>query len=725
MGRDAQNRRSSHRRGSEERIDERLARKMVGLGLSPRSTPPPSSPLSSISSISSIPPSVLSSLHNIPGGADLMRDWNLNWMFSMTQGHDISQRVSGLIERPLQALRQKPARYAPEGAKVFTFEGGTKEKPPLIQLQQSYTGRLALNHRYQTLSCDDMSVEDLLKRLNDVLGTTHTLDTPGLSKCLQEYLDESCDFGQVYSYLRPWWNTSNFEDVPQFMNQRKVQDTYMREQAIRGDTIIQRDIPPRRLWDLFSNRVIPFHVLNIPQPDFVPPNVWAVSHSWVKRKTDLRYVSSRINNEEWRVPLPRHANLHDIRIELLNLGAEYVFLDVLCLRQEDSKKPGKEYQRKKEWRLDVPTIGQIYRRPGQTVIIYFNGLGLPFTITSDALDSDFHWLNRVWTLQEIGHNIIAGGLCPTSFKQKEQKQWRKFLDAMYELFQMTSENSYDLFKLIDNIQIRKSSNPIDRIHGLVYLLGCTTLPIYDEDLTEEDVWGAIIERMTPTQRTSLLVGWGSRGDELYDWRPSWGQLWDCDWLHKIKAPLPLNLDPAKIPQYAHLEHLPQAGRIDQSDVFCHGARVIRICDVALDGDPTPDGSVNSEDDEDDEDEESEESEDDEDEEDDHKAQSRQPPGDGWEGTVTINRGPKHRDVEFTAAFQSSIRRGRYTLISVADLRNYLVVGRVVGKRRIPALNQVAYVISKRSVIKIAEKDMANLESKKLFKLSAVVYCGSS
>ena len=669
--------------------------------------------------------SVLPSLINSSLGADLMRDWNLNWMFSMTQGHDINQRVSELIERPLQALRQKSVRRGPERAKVFTLEGGTKGNPPVVQLQQSHTGQLALSHRYQTLSCDDMSSEDLLKRLNDVLGTTHTLDTPGLSKCLQEYLDESCDFGQVYSYLRPWWNTSNFEDVPRFMNERKAQDTFMREQAIRGDSIVQRDIPPRRLWDLFSNRVIPYYVLKIPQPDFVPPNIWAVSHSWVNRKTDLRHITSRINNEEWRVPLPRGANLHDIRIELLNLGAEYVFLDVLCLRQGDSKKPGKEYQRKKEWRLDVPTIGQIYRRPGQTVIIYFNGLGLPFTITSNALNSSYHWLNRVWTLQEIGHNIVAGGLCPTSFKKKEQEQWKRFLDAMYDLFQMTSDTSYDLFKLIDNIQIRESSNSIDRIHGLVYLLGCTTLPIYDEDLTEEDVWGAIIERMTPTQRTSLLIGWGSRGDELYDWRPSWSQLWECKWLHEIKAPLPLNLDPSMVSPYSHLEHLPQAGRIDQSDVFCHAARVIRTCDIVLDGSPTPEGSNDSEDDEDEDGESEEEDEDDDD--DGHEVRARRPPGEGWEGTVTIDRGPKHRDVEFTGAFQSSIRRGQYTLISVADqnLRNYLVVGKIVGKRRIPALNQVAYVISKRSVIKISESDLVNLESKKLFKPAAVVYCGMS
>ncbi len=32
--------------------------------------------------------------------------------------------------------------------------------------------------------------------------------------------------------------------------------------------------------------------------------------------------------------MPKDANLDLIRIEMLNLGAEYAWLDVLCLRQE-------------------------------------------------------------------------------------------------------------------------------------------------------------------------------------------------------------------------------------------------------------------------------------------------------------------------------------------------------------------------------------------------------
>ena len=36
----------------------------------------------------------------------------------------------------------------------------------------------------------------------------------------------------------------------------------------------------------------------------------------------------------WPVPIPVHTSLERVRIECLNLGAEYVWADVLCLRQK-------------------------------------------------------------------------------------------------------------------------------------------------------------------------------------------------------------------------------------------------------------------------------------------------------------------------------------------------------------------------------------------------------
>ncbi|KIP08404.1 hypothetical protein PHLGIDRAFT_380702 [Phlebiopsis gigantea 11061_1 CR5-6] len=69
------------------------------------------------------------------------------------------------------------------------------------------------------------------------------------------------------------------------------------------------------------------------------------------------------------------------------MGAEYVFLDILCLRQS-SHDARSERLRAEEWKLDIPTLGWIYRHDRyQTTIAYFNGLGLPCNIPRDALNS--------------------------------------------------------------------------------------------------------------------------------------------------------------------------------------------------------------------------------------------------------------------------------------------------------------------------------------------------
>ncbi|KAK0487967.1 hypothetical protein IW261DRAFT_1415576 [Armillaria novae-zelandiae] len=60
--------------------------------------------------------------------------------------------------------------------------------------------------------------------------------------------------------------------------------------------------------------------------------LWAISHAWVEEK-ECNNVWTHINAYKWPVPIPKGANLDLIRIEMLNLGAEYMWLDVLCLRQ--------------------------------------------------------------------------------------------------------------------------------------------------------------------------------------------------------------------------------------------------------------------------------------------------------------------------------------------------------------------------------------------------------
>ena len=125
---------------------------------------------------------------------------------------------------------------------------------------------------------------------------------------------------------------------------------------------------------------------------------------------ELRHnIDTPINGYKWPVPIPIDTTLEHVRVELLNLGAVYIWVDVLCLRQVGSTE--NERLRLEEWKLDIPTIGNIYRECLKTVY-YYSGLGRPFRIGD--LTSKRHWINRAWTLQEVSENSVIGGIAADS-----------------------------------------------------------------------------------------------------------------------------------------------------------------------------------------------------------------------------------------------------------------------------------------------------------------------
>ncbi|GJE94149.1 hypothetical protein PsYK624_103170 [Phanerochaete sordida] len=196
------------------------------------------------------------------------------------------------------------------------------------------------------------NILDILRRLNILMRTEpEAVDRYGY---LERVVAVSCDFGEVYARMRPWWDVMrepHESHIYGFDASRSTNDDSRRLTDSRiGDLHVGKpNLPPRRVWDLYSNRVVPFSVLrrdassgtlNVPYP-------WTVSHSWVA-DDDRVDVWTNINGRRWPVPIPRATTLEHVRVELLNMGAEYAWLDVLCLRL-------------KEWEVDVPTIGHIYR----------------------------------------------------------------------------------------------------------------------------------------------------------------------------------------------------------------------------------------------------------------------------------------------------------------------------------------------------------------------------
>ncbi len=173
-------------------------------------------------------------------------------------------------------------------------------------------------------------------------------------------------------------------------------------------------MPPRRIWDLYANRVLPSWV--------TPQKPWGISHAWVHEKDHVD-VMTPINGYEWPVPMPKDANLDLIHIKMLNTRpfpplrwrAEYVWLDVLCLQQEGRKN---EHLHMDKWKLEVPMIGFVYALP-RPVVCHFNGLDQPLHLTADYFESDHSWFQRAWTLQEISNDIIIGGETGDDVMEKE------------------------------------------------------------------------------------------------------------------------------------------------------------------------------------------------------------------------------------------------------------------------------------------------------------------
>ncbi len=253
-----------------------------------------------------------------------------------------------------------------------------------------------------------------------------SLDSP-LYRACESFVAENHDLGIAYAHLRT--NRHNL-GIDKYITEAHQSDKKMRQNLVEQNEI-GVDAPPRRLWDLHANRVVPYWVANeLPLP---------ISHAWVVDR-DLKREMTPINGYEWPVPIPKDVDLDLIRIEMLNLGAEYVWLDVLCFRQEgqgvdprgnpsQEEWDQREALRKEEWKIDVPAIGWLYTWTNQ-VVCYLSGLGLPLSFrTASDFEDDRCWFNRAWTLQETPRNpLIAGKTCDNGIIDErfmtEEMQWR-------------------------------------------------------------------------------------------------------------------------------------------------------------------------------------------------------------------------------------------------------------------------------------------------------------
>ncbi|PBK60029.1 hypothetical protein ARMSODRAFT_966412 [Armillaria solidipes] len=408
--------------------------------------------------------------------------------------------------------------------------------------QRAYTGsKPVIPSSLADTPSGSLGVDGLMEILNRTLGTKYDL-TPSLSSLLAEYISDKYDFGTVYGYLRPIWFDCDLNDVEDSLRSSEAKELEIRKNAVVDGQITWKGLrmAPRRVWDLFSNRVVPWWVaLHTP---------WGISHAWLDISRRKK-VDTPINGHQWPVPIPEDTHLDLIRIEMLNLGAEYAWLDVLCLRQE-AEGVRNEDLRAGEWMLDVPTIGNAYAL--KTVVCYFNGLGRP--LERFDFDSDRSWFKRTWTLQETSDNWTIGGDMGDEILNEEVRE--RFMSQVVSVEEMT-----DVVRHLSLLRDRTSEKDVDKVAALAYFLAAsstpahnetrpttstthddtkidptsndnsigtgeptlTIAPAYSELQSAEDAWTALVKVMSEYNRPEMLFLYHEPGPDKNAWRPSWQQ----------------------------------------------------------------------------------------------------------------------------------------------------------------------------------------------------------
>ncbi|SJL10654.1 uncharacterized protein ARMOST_14045 [Armillaria ostoyae] len=391
--------------------------------------------------------------------------------------------------------------------------GGAESTIPVLK-QRSYTGtNPVITSALANARCIDLGTDRILEILNTTLGTSYTLDDHDsiLQSVFQSFIARDYDFGILYANVRPYWYDLTLIEY--------IGELWMNDQERRQDCLtnngISLDVPCRRVWDLCANRVVPYWVTR-------SLSLMPISHAWIA-PDDRFELWTPINCYEWPVPIPKDADLNLIRIEMLNHSVEYAWLDVLCLRQEGGER---EDLRTEEWKVDVPTIGSLHCLSSfRSVVSYLSGLGRPLSLKPGDLENERNWFNRAWTLQETANNPIIGGSTDVDLitDNDVKAKLREKLQSVKGIRQA------DVFHLLWQMQIRKSTKPLDKVAGLAYLLcGYTSesrsIPVYDETQSQEDAWDVLVDTMKPSHQLELLFMYPEPGNGPQRWRPSWKQV---------------------------------------------------------------------------------------------------------------------------------------------------------------------------------------------------------
>ncbi|KAK0499238.1 hypothetical protein EDD18DRAFT_1103658 [Armillaria luteobubalina] len=351
-------------------------------------------------------------------------------------------------------------------------ETGHAELTIPVLKQRSYTGNApVISSALADMPCADLGMDGVLEKLNVTLRHIQFLN---------HTFHEMTDFGMVYAHLRPYWYKYDIAKIEDALRTAEECDRKMWREVLVNDRITTWCVRPRRMWDLFANRVV---------PDWIVCEARQVGIMLIGNIACMGgqdrvhvYAMTPINGYEWPVPVPKDANLDHIHIEMLNNRVEHAWLDVLCLQQEGGIS---EHLRLEEWKLDVPTIGEVYASPAS----------VPLHLTPDYFESDQCWFRRVWTLQEITEDAIIGGETGDDIMET----WRVILE-------LASEMQNWVFSTL-----------LDKVSGLSYLLNGLSIPIYDAKKSDADAWEELMDVMLNVCRGKLFFYFPEPGNGKKYW----------------------------------------------------------------------------------------------------------------------------------------------------------------------------------------------------------------
>ncbi len=83
---------------------------------------------------------------------------------------------------------------------------------------------------------------------------------------------------------------------------------------------------------------------------------------------------------------------------------------------------------------------------------------------------------------------------------------------------------WDIFSILTEMQDRVSTNPLDKVAGLAFLMEPMVIPAYYEIGCLEDAWTALVNTASHLNRTCLLFHYPGVGLGCKKWRPTWDQV---------------------------------------------------------------------------------------------------------------------------------------------------------------------------------------------------------